>query len=94
MSDISNKLGLEKNSFTPVAKLLLEKGYIDRTKDENDRRAYILTLTDKGNKRAKGFMDRHIGFMEGQLSQLTDEEKELYFSAINLVVKLTKRLDA
>lgn len=41
-------LCLKSNTVTPLLKKLQAKGYIDKTKDSNDERSLIITLTKKG----------------------------------------------
>ena len=41
-------LCLKSNTVTPLLKKLQAKGYIDKTKDSNDERSLIITLTEKG----------------------------------------------
>ena len=48
MSVISDKLNLEKGSFTPVANSLIDLGLIEKTPDCKDKRVYNLHLTEKG----------------------------------------------
>ncbi|MEM5591745.1 MarR family transcriptional regulator [Niallia circulans] len=38
----------EKSAITPIINRLVEKGWVERTRDEKDRRVIYLTLTSAG----------------------------------------------
>lgn len=48
MKGIRHHLGLEAGSFTPVVDRLIDKGLIERERDETDRRRILLRITDTG----------------------------------------------
>ena len=43
-------LCLKSNTVTPLLKKLEDKGYIKKTKDKDDERNLVITLTDEGEK--------------------------------------------
>ena len=43
-------LCLKSNTVTPLLKKLEDKGYIKKSKDKDDERSLVITLTDKGEK--------------------------------------------
>jgi MarR family transcriptional regulator, transcriptional regulator for hemolysin len=45
---IADKLGLHQNTITQICKTLNKKKYIERIKEEFDKRSYRITLTAKG----------------------------------------------
>ena len=92
MSVISEKANIEKGSFTPVANKLIRLGYIEKRRDNIDKRIYNLHLTTKGKKFAKELSKEHMEHIENLLSGLSSEDKQNYFKAIKLVEKTTKEL--
>ncbi len=46
--EIGEMLYLHSNTLTPLLKKLKDKGYVDISKDEKDRRNLVITLTPKG----------------------------------------------
>ena len=50
---IADELGIEGPSLVRVIELLVNEGLITRREDPSDRRAKILTLTDKGHDRVR-----------------------------------------
>lgn len=93
MSGVSERLNLEKGSFTPVANRLISLGYIEKHRDEKDKRVYKLSLTDKGMTYATQFSKEHHEFIESLFAEFSDIEVKAYFDAIETVVKMTERIE-
>ncbi|MBE4906916.1 MarR family transcriptional regulator [Bacillus luteolus] len=49
-SELAEVFNVKKSAITAMINRMWEKGFIERTRDENDRRVVYLTLTDKGNE--------------------------------------------
>jgi len=93
MSEISQKLGLEKGSFTPVAKKLISIGLVQKTKSEEDGRISLLSLTDEGENFANNLRVDHHTHMQSQLDQLTGEEQKKFDEAIGTVLNMLDKID-
>ena len=77
MQFLSRKAGLEKGSLTTVVDSLEEAGLVGRTRDETDRRSFIVKPTGAGSDLAKkidALFDIHLENILGRLS--TDERAE------------------
>lgn len=48
-SELAEVFDVKKSAITAMITRMWEKGLIQRTRDENDRRVVYLTLTEKGN---------------------------------------------
>ncbi len=88
MNFVSHKLGLEKGSFTPVAKKLIDIGFINKNKSEEDRRVSILSLTDEGKKYATQLRDGHHKFMLGEIEKLSLEDQVEFEAALDTILTL------
>ena len=69
-------LGIRPQTLSEALAKLEEQGYVERRKDENDRRVMLVYLTDDGRERAKEIDARREQRAEDIFSVLTDEEKE------------------
>ncbi|WP_210365279.1 MarR family transcriptional regulator [Bacillus sp. REN3] len=49
-SELAEVFDVKKSAITAIITRMWEKGLIQRTRDENDRRVVYLTLTDKGKE--------------------------------------------
>lgn len=93
MNKVSKRVSLRKGSFTPVAKKLLELGYISRTTDKNDKRISYLELTDAGEKITNSIHKLHSEFVEEKIKVLTEEEKEQLVSGMKTLTALLKKCE-
>jgi DNA-binding MarR family transcriptional regulator len=50
VTELGKKLFLDSGTLTPLLKKLETKGYIKRTREENDERCLSVSLTDEGEK--------------------------------------------
>ena len=89
--DLSRALLLDPSTLTPVLKKLEQKGYVARSRDPEDERSLIITLTDAGAALKDAALDvpkqmgSCIGLSEDEAVQLgtlihkvlTNIEKEL-----------------
>lgn len=57
-SELAEVFNVKKSAITAIITRMFEKGLIERTRDENDRRVVYLTLTDKGNDMYEKAEDR------------------------------------
>ena len=92
MSVVSEKMGLEKGSFSPVAHHLIKLGYIKKTQDTNDKRVYYLELTKKGREFSDKVVADHLKYIEKEVNNFSELDKDIYFNAIKLIISLTKKL--
>lgn len=92
MSVISDKVNLEKGSFTPVAHTLIELGFVEKLRDGEDKRIFSLKLTSKGQEFTREFAKNHLSYMDQKLGNLTEEEKDCYFASIEMINKLTRKM--
>ncbi|WP_449537516.1 MarR family winged helix-turn-helix transcriptional regulator [Ferdinandcohnia sp. Marseille-Q9671] len=65
---------VKKSAITAIINRLWEKGLIQRTRDENDRRLVYLTLSDKGNELFAKTEERVHTLVESIIGQFSEEE--------------------
>ncbi|CAM3789069.1 MarR family winged helix-turn-helix transcriptional regulator [Mesobacillus zeae] len=53
-SELAEVFDVQKSAITAIIQRMWEKGLIQRTRDEDDRRVVYLALTDKGNDLFQG----------------------------------------
>lgn len=76
MSEIANAVHITAGAVTTASTILIEKGYITRLKNDQDRRVIQLALTDKGNERLANLQKEGRKMMEFVFKDLSDEELE------------------
>lgn len=92
MSEISDKVNLEKGSFTSVANTLIELGFVQKLQDVEDKRVYNLKLTIKGEEFAGEFAKNHLAYMDQKLKYLSEDEKNCYFASIQIINNMTRKM--
>ena len=86
MSQIAKKIGKDKSTVTPLIDKLLKIGYIEKIKNEEDKRVTYIILTEKGKKLEPKFDSITEAVHETAYKNFTQEEKEIF-------LKLLKKLN-
>lgn len=82
MTDLCEKLNIEKGSLTTMVDDLTKKGYLTRTRDLRDRRKYILNLTNEGDIIAKDFLEELGKKLESRFLELSEEDRDKFMQSI------------
>lgn len=88
-SELSEVFDVQKSAITAIIQRLWEKGLIERTRDEKDRRVVYLTLTDKGKDLYSQCEKRIHNLVEGLITQFEHHEIKQF---INTFEKLNQIL--
>jgi len=92
MRYVSDFLSLEKGSFTPVARKLVKLGYIEKKRDQADKRVFYLTLTPKGREYALLTCGNHQEYVNELLGDLSEIERHTLFDAVDIVNNICRRI--
>jgi DNA-binding MarR family transcriptional regulator len=76
-TDIANEFAIGKSAVTAQINRLFEKGFIERKRDENDRRVVYLYLTDEGKRLVEQGMEKLYEVLGEVLNNF--DKKEIYF---------------
>ena len=74
--DIAKEIHVSPSTLSELITKLEDDNYVERKVDPDDKRATLITLTEKGQARAYEVSEEHGEFVEGFFAGLTDEEKE------------------
>ncbi|MEG0526154.1 MarR family winged helix-turn-helix transcriptional regulator [Amedibacillus sp. YH-ame10] len=86
MSAIAKRLMVTQGTLTVSTSKLVKKGYVERLKDEKDKRIVRLQLTDKANHVLEEHSRFHDEMIEKLLNELElDKEQELIQSLRNIM---------
>ena len=88
MSALSAKTGISKEQATRAVAPLVEQGFMQRMKDDDNRRLVLASITDQG----RDFLERHRrrtdSDIEAQLNALTPEDRARLFAAAQTTVEV------
>jgi DNA-binding MarR family transcriptional regulator len=79
MSGISGLIGVRMSTATGIIDRLVGKGYVERERDESDRRIVTLMLSDKGKSLVSQIKSRVSEYVAKLNEMLTDEERQFLF---------------
>lgn len=75
---VAEALHMSSSAATQLVDGLVEKGFLLRKTDPDDRRSIALSLSEKAKKQMTEFKRQHVQKMMDVLSALTDEELEQF----------------
>jgi DNA-binding MarR family transcriptional regulator len=73
-TELAEVFEVKKSAITAIINRLFEKGLIDRTRDENDRRLVYLTLSTRGEKLFLKTEERVNNLVESIIGEFSEEE--------------------
>ncbi|MFY4773951.1 MarR family winged helix-turn-helix transcriptional regulator [Metabacillus sp. RGM 3146] len=79
-SELSEVCGVNKSATTAMIDRLVAKGFVDRTRDESDRRGVFLASTEKGHAVFEKGEQQIEHFVSSYLNVLSEEEIETFLS--------------
>lgn len=71
MTNISNKLRITVGTLTTSVKVLVQKKYVERYKDDSDKRRVLLRLTEQANK----VLEIHDQFHDKMIDEILEDLK-------------------
>ncbi|EHI70905.1 MarR family winged helix-turn-helix transcriptional regulator [Streptococcus ictaluri] len=75
INNLIDSLLATSGNMTVVLRNMERNGWISRCKDESDKRAYVVTLTEEGNRLIESVLPKHIARVEEAFAVLTEEEQ-------------------
>lgn len=88
-SELAEVFNVKKSAITAIINRMWEKGLIQRTRDENDRRVVYLTLTDKGKELFRQTEQRVHNLVESLITRFDSKEIQQFietFEKLNQVL--------
>ncbi|MEH6995718.1 MarR family transcriptional regulator [Neobacillus drentensis] len=73
-SELAEAFDVNKSAITAIINRLADRGLIDRTRDENDRRVVYLTLSEKGNELHNKTQEKVHLLVESFITQFDETE--------------------
>lgn len=82
MSSVARALSVTTGTLTISVNGLVKKGYVSRTRSEEDRRVVLVSLTEKGCKAFAQHQDFHQKMIDAVVEGLTVEEQVILERAL------------
>ena len=92
MTHVANILGVNVSTLTTAVNRLVKKGYVERLRDDTDRRIVKLRLTEKGSFAVEENEKFHEDLIREAISRFSDSQLRQFISSIdNITQFLTER---
>ena len=88
LSYYSNRVGLQKGSFTSLSDKLEEKGLVEKNYLVGDKRKKVLIASDLGIEVTDKYYNSFVNYISDKFSKLSDSDLVLMESAINILSKI------
>ncbi|MFC1624251.1 MarR family winged helix-turn-helix transcriptional regulator [Candidatus Omnitrophota bacterium] len=88
LKTLAKARGISPPTATGLIDRLARAGYVKREPDLEDRRAIVVSLTKKGEKMVKNFLDTVRGRWKNILIHLTSEEQHQYLNILRKIVSI------
>ncbi len=83
MTHVANLLGINVSTLTTAINKLVKKGYVERLRDDDDRRIVRIHLTEEGTEAVKAHEAFHNDMISEALSHVPEEELPKFISSID-----------
>jgi DNA-binding MarR family transcriptional regulator len=94
VAEAAAELGLVANTVSTLVGQLTDRGLLQRTPDESDRRIARLSLTDPAREQVEAWRDRRTAFVSQALDDLSPDERDALHAALPVLGTLAERLHA
>ncbi len=82
MTSVARELEVTTGTLTISINCLVKKGYVDRTRSEEDRRVVLISLSDKGVRAYLRHQEFHQKMIDAVLAGLSEEEQRVLEQAL------------
>ncbi len=93
MTQLASQLYISKQQLTKIVDALVEKGFVHRFGDPNNRRVVLVSLTESGQKLMRQHQEVFIDNLIPAFDQLTDAQKHKLVSAAEDIRQILQNLE-
>ncbi|MCK4260403.1 MAG: MarR family transcriptional regulator [Halanaerobiales bacterium] len=94
MGTICKITELQQGSMTSVIDSLVELGYVERNRGENDRRKLYITLTSDGLIKAEEIKEQMSLYLKEKFKSLSIEDVELFSKILDQLKEINLKLQS
>lgn len=91
MSNVAEKLGITMGTLTVAVNHLVVKGYVNKVRNEKDRRVFLLSLTERGRELFKAHQKFHFDLAKSLIVALSDYEADMFIEALSCLNQFLKK---
>lgn len=87
MKELAEKMGVTTGTLTVMVDRLEQQGFLARKPHKQDRRSYLVVLTDKGKEQFLQHHQFHLQLTQEIISTLTSEEQKSFSATLTKIIK-------
>lgn len=91
MSAVAEKLDITMGTLTVSINHLVKKGYVNKVRNESDKRVFLLSLTEKGKELFKAHQRFHFELVKSLIVGLSDYEADMFIEALSSLNQFLKK---
>ena len=88
MSQIADYINISMSTATGIVERLVKQGFIERNRNDSDRRIVTIRLTAEGKILAENIKSKIFGVAKLLLDSMTEEEQEILFRIFTKVTNV------
>lgn len=92
ISDLADRLGLDRSTLSRQVAAAVAAGYVRRTTDESDSRAYLVSMTDEGKAAYRAVRRARTRIMVELTDQMTSAEVAQVSDALPILARALDNL--
>ncbi|WP_442007058.1 MarR family winged helix-turn-helix transcriptional regulator [Paenarthrobacter sp. RAF54_2] len=92
ISDLANRLGLDRSTLSRQVAAAVTAGYVSRTTDESDSRAYLVSMTDEGKAAYRAVRLARTRIMVEMTRQMSSSELDQVSNALPILARAINSL--
>jgi DNA-binding MarR family transcriptional regulator len=92
-TELASMFGVNKSAITAMTNRLVEKGLIQRTRDQNDRRVVYLTLTERGDEWITETEEKIHKLVESFITKFSEEEIEAFIQTYEKLAHILQGME-
>jgi DNA-binding MarR family transcriptional regulator len=93
VSDIGDRMDISAAAASQLVEKLVHSGLVERAEDPNDRRAKLLTLSEKGRNFIESGFEARSTWVDEFITELTPDEYDTVAAALGSLTRAAKRLE-
>jgi len=93
VSDISDRMEISAAAASQLVEKLVQSGLLERAEDPSDRRAKLLTLSEKGRLLIESGIEARTSWVNDLVTTLTPDEYDSVLAALGALTRAASRIE-
>lgn len=91
MTAVAERLDITMGTLTVAINHLVKKGYVNKVRNEIDKRVFMLSLTEKGKALFRAHQRFHFELVKSLIVDLSDYEADMFVEALSSLSQFLRK---